>query len=88
MKSLKKDKIAWPEVHKEVWCLKCKRQGHEKDNYPIFTNYVELGGPMLLRSEVVERPSTGPMLWCAIYQVARKHVINNFHLLQKFVQMP
>lgn len=41
---------------------------------------------MPLRPEAQARPSTGPVVWCAIYQVAGKHVTNNCHLLQKFVQ--
>jgi len=83
---LKKDRAAWPEVHEEVWCLKCKSHGHDKDHFPIFVNYVTRGGSMPLRPEAQVGPSTGPALWCAIFQVARKHVTDNCHLLQKFVQ--
>jgi len=43
---------------------------------------------MPLTKEAPEGPSTRPVLWCDIYQVARKHVIYNYHLLQKFVQEP
>lgn len=43
---------------------------------------------MPLRSEATARPNTGPTLWCAIFQVARKHATENCHLLQKFVQTP
>lgn len=72
----------------EVWCLKCKSQGHDKDHCLVFANYVARGGPMPLSTESQAGPSTGPVLWCAIYQVARKHVTENCHLLQKFVQTP
>jgi len=85
MKSLKEDKTDRPEGREEVWGLKCKSHGHDKDHYPIFANYVALGGPMPLRVEATLGPSTGPALWCAICQVSRKHVRDNFHLLQKFV---
>ena len=30
--SLKKEKATRLEVHEEVWCLKCKNQGHHKDH--------------------------------------------------------
>lgn len=75
-------------MREEILCLKCKSQGHDKDHFPIFVNYVEGGGPMHLRLEAQDGPSIGPVLWCAIYQIARKHVIDNFHLLHKFVQTP
>lgn len=42
---------------------------------------------MPLRSEAQVGPSMGPALWCAICQVAGKHMTDNCHLLQKFVQM-
>ena len=70
MQSLKQDRTIRPEVHKEVWCLKCKSQGHDKDHFPVFENYLVGGGPMPLRPESQEGPSAGPALWCAIYQVA------------------
>jgi len=44
------------------------------------------GAPMPLRQEAPTGPSMGPTLWCAICQVARKHVTDNCHLLQNFVQ--
>ena len=43
---------------------------------------------MPLSQEALAGPSVGPTLWCAICQVEGKHVTNNFHLLQKFVQTP
>lgn len=73
--------MAWPEVHEEVWCLKCKSQGHDKDHCPLFTNYVAGGGIMPLRLEAQAGPSARPALWCVIYEVAGKHATDNFHLL-------
>ena len=43
---------------------------------------------MPLRKEAQARPSAGPTLWCAICHVAKKHMTNNCHFLQKFVQTP
>lgn len=83
--SLKKYIIVWPEVREEIWCLKCKHRGHDKDRCLVFTNYVAARGSMPPRLEAQAGPSTGPALWCAICQVARKHVTNNCHFLQKFV---
>lgn len=84
--SLKKDRATHLEMREEVWCLKCKSQGHDKDHYPVFVNYVVGRGPMPIRLEAQVGPSIGPALWCTIYQVVGKHVKDNCHLLQKFVQ--
>ena len=86
MQSLKQDKIACPEAHKEVWCVKCKGQGHDKDHFPVFTNYMVGGGPMPLRPKAQEGLSTMPTLWCVICQIRGKHGTNNCHLLQKYTQ--
>jgi len=88
MQSLKQEKIVQPEVREEVWCMKCKGQGHDRDHCLVFAKYIAGGGSMPLRPETQERLSTGPALWCIICQVAGKHVTNNYHLLQKFVQTP
>ena len=81
MKSLKQDRTIQLEVREEVWCLKCKGQGHDKDHFPVFVNYIVRGGPMPLRLEAQAGPSTGPKLWCAICQVVGKHTMDSCHLL-------
>ena len=86
MQSLKQDRMVRLEVHKEVWCVKCKSQGHDKDHCPIFTNYLTGGGSMPLRPKAQARPSAMPDLWCAIFQIVGKHATNNCHLLQKYTQ--
>jgi len=51
MQSLKQDRTARPEAHEEVWCIRCKGQGHDKDHFPVSANYLARGGPMPLRPE-------------------------------------
>lgn len=75
-----------PEAREEVWCIKCKGLGHDKDHYPVFANYLVGGGPMSLRPEAQAGPSAPAALWCAICQVGSKHAIENYHLLQKYTQ--
>ena len=75
-------------MREEVWCLRCKSQGHDKDHCPVFMNYRSRGGSIPLKQEALAGPSMGPVLLCANCQVARKHVTDNCHLLQNFVQMP
>ena len=38
--NMKTNKAARLEVRKEVWCLKCANQRHDKYHCPVFTNYV------------------------------------------------
>jgi len=78
--------MARPKVHEEVWCVKCKGQGHDKDHYLGFVNYLMGGGPTSLRLEAQVGPSTMPALWCTICQIRGKHATNNYHLLQKYMQ--
>jgi hypothetical protein len=79
---LEERKEARPEVREEVWCLKCKSQGHDKDHCPVFVNYIAGGGPMPLRQEAPAGPSMGPCAMVCYCQVAGKHVTDNCHLLQ------
>jgi len=51
MQSLKQDKTTRPQVRDEVWYVKCKGQGHDKDHCPVFANYLVGGGPMPFRPE-------------------------------------
>jgi len=41
---------------------------------------------MLLRSEVQVGPSAAPASWCAICQIGKKYAMDNYHLLQKYMQ--
>lgn len=84
--SMNKDRAVRLKVQEEVWCLKCKSQGHEKYHCPIFANHVGTGGPIRLRPETQVGTSVGSTLLCDIYHIARKHVTYNCHLLQKFLQ--
>lgn len=49
MQILKQDRAPWLEERKEVWCIKCKGQGHDKDHCPVFVNYLVRGGLIPLR---------------------------------------
>ena len=73
MQSLKQDRTSHLEVRDEVWCIKCKGQGHAKEHYPVFANYLVGGGPMRLGLEAQVGDSMTRALWCAICQIAGKH---------------
>lgn len=70
-----------PKAHEEVWCIKCKGQGHDTDHGPFFVNFLVGEGPMPLISEEKEGPSTVFALWCEISQIGGKHAADNCHLL-------
>jgi len=88
MQSLKQDRTPRPEACKEVWCIKCKGEGHDKDHCPVSANYLAGGCPMPLRPKEQAGPSEAPALRCAIYQIGWKHKTDNSHLLQKYTQTP
>lgn len=86
MQSLKQDRTPWPEAREEVWCIKFKGKGHDKDHCPVFANYLVGGGLMSLRPQAQARPSAASALWCAICQIGGKHTTDNCHMLQKYTQ--
>ena len=63
----------------DIWCLRCKAQGHAKDNCPIFAEYLVSGDPNPLPR------MQGP--WCEICKT-QGHQPQQFPLLHKYVQTP
>ena len=49
LQDLNKGKEVNSETHSEVWCTKCKVEGHHKDQCPMFWDYIAAGGPNLLK---------------------------------------
>ena len=67
------------EVMQDIWCIKCRAQGHSKDNCLVFIEYLASGAPNPL-------PRTqGP--WCEICKT-QGHPPQQCPLLQKYVQTP
>jgi len=65
------------DVREEIWCLKCKAEGHHKDQCPLFQDYLSSGAPNPLNQ------GAGP--WCEICQTRGSHRLEHFPLLQKYV---
>jgi len=65
------------EVREEVWCTRCRTEGHSKEHCPIFVEYLESGAPNPLPQ------ARGP--WCEICKV-NGHRSQECPLLQKYVQ--
>ena len=47
----------------EIWCIRCKVNGHTKDNCLLLADYIQAKGPSALLSREAAR-SSGTMLWC------------------------
>lgn len=86
LQSLKIGKEAQPKVCVEVWCIKFKYKGHDKDHYPDYQNYLTRGGHVPLKPKNIAGPSAGVPLWCDVFQIDGKHATNYCHLQRNFVQ--
>ena len=75
MHELKKGK----EVAQDIWCVKCKAQGHTKDNCPVFVEYLSIRAPNALAQ------TQGP--WCELCRT-RGHLPQQCPMLQKYIQTP
>ena len=67
------------ESHEYLWCTKCRMDGHTKDNYLTFMNYVTFGAPNPLNGQGLP--------WCHICQ-SRGHRDEECVYLQKIVSTP
>ena len=73
LQSLKKGK----EVREEVWCTRCRTEGHPKEQCPIFEQYLASGVPNPL-------PQTCG-LWCKICKQVG-HRPQDYHMVQKYTK--
>ena len=67
------------ELREEVWCTRCYIEGHHKDQFPEFCNYLLLGPPNMLNQ--------GGLPWCRICQT-HGHRHEECVYLQKMVSKP
>jgi len=71
------DMKKWKEVREEVWCIKCNKEGHHKDQCPLFQEYLATVAPNPLNH------GAGP--WCKICRTRGGHRPKHCPLLQKYV---
>jgi len=45
MQNLKQEQTPHSKVWEEVWCVRCKSQGHDKDHCLVSVNFGVTGGP-------------------------------------------
>ena len=75
LQSLKKGK----ELREEVWCTRCKTEGHSKEQCLVFTQYLASGALNPL-------PQIGG-LWCEICRQMGHRPLDS-HMLQKYTKTP
>jgi len=51
LQDLKKQKEIKLETHSQVWCMKCKAEGHHRYYYLVFQYYIVVGVSNLLKPE-------------------------------------
>ena len=67
------------EVQEELWCTRCRTDGHHHDNFPVLMNYVVEGASNPL--------NTQGMPWCRVCH-NRGHKFEECMYLQKIVSAP
>ena len=68
----------------ERWCIRCRVNGHTKDNCPLLADYIQAGGPSPLQPREASGPS-GLVLWCDNCCVTALHDTNHFPRLATYV---
>ena len=66
-------------VREEVWCTRCKEEGHDREHYPAVREYLNTGAPSPFKQNV---------LYCEICRTTGQHRPKDFYLLQRYVQTP
>ena len=51
-------------TREEVWCTRCKTEGHDKEQCPTLRNYLNTGAP---------NPFNPNVLYCEIYRTTGQH---------------
>jgi hypothetical protein len=76
VEDMKKDK--GKEKREDIWCVRCRSKGHDKEHCPLFHEYLALGAPSPLKQ--VNLP------WCEVCK--NKHRPGECYYMQKYVQIP
>ncbi len=74
LRDMRKGKV----FHEEVWCTRCKTEGHDKEQCPALRNYLNTGAPS---------PFNNNVLYYEIYRKTGQHRPRDFYFLQRYVQV-
>ena len=66
-------------IRENVWCTRCKTEGHDKEQCLVLRNYLNTGAP---------NPFNPNVLYCEICRTTGQHRLEDSYLLQRYVQVP
>jgi hypothetical protein len=76
VEDMKEDK--GKEKREDIWCIRCKSKGHDKEHCPLFNEYFPSGAPNPLKQAIVP--------WCEVCRT--RHRLGECYYIQKYVQTP
>jgi hypothetical protein len=76
VEDIKKDKGKYK--REDIWCIGHKFEGHDKEHYPLFHEYLASGAPSPLKQVTLP--------WCEVCR--NQHHPDEGYYMQKYVQTP
>jgi hypothetical protein len=76
VEDMKKDKGKYK--REDIWCVRCRSEGHEKEHYPLFNEYFDSGALIPLKQVTLP--------WCKVCR--NRHHPGECYYMQKYVQTP
>jgi hypothetical protein len=73
---MKKDK--GKDKREDIWCVRCKSEGHDKEHCPLFNEYLASGALIPLKQVTLP--------WCE--ECRNRHRPGECYYMQKYVQTP
>jgi hypothetical protein len=66
------------EKREDIWCIRCKSEGHDKEKCPLFHEYLASGAPSPLNQATIP--------WCEVCRT--RHLPGECYYMKKYVQTP
>ena len=76
VEGMKKDK--GKEKIEDIWCIRCKEEWHDKENCPLFNEYLASGALNPLKQATLP--------WCEVCR--NRHCPGEFYYMKKYIQTP
>jgi hypothetical protein len=76
VEDMKKDK--GKDKREDIWCIRCKSEGHDKEKCPLFHEYLDSGDLIPLKQVTLP--------WCEVCR--NQHCHGEFYYMKKYVQTP
>jgi hypothetical protein len=76
VEDMKKDK--GKDKREDIWCIRCKLEGHDKEHCPLFHEYLASGALSPLKQITLP--------WCEVCR--NRHCPGECYYMQKYVQTP